>query len=433
MDSIKRKGLILILLITCCLGLKGQVVMNSGGNYNYQSDTTSIYSGKNVWNLSRIVNMIKWIEGNRRGRTDSVYMSKMNAICGELKFLRDSHVNYAVLDKQINLLNNKQENAWKEYYKRTSPYGIIRNEILSKKPDETDLLVLDGIKFLEEDEPVKAYQNFKNAIEKDSTRLNNYYFVIMVEMEINGDTVKALESINNVIKKSHGLAISHFNPFLLRAWIYGTRKQYIAAFQDLNQVLNKDPYNLDALLNRGNVKTELKDFAGSVSDYQQVLKCFQFKPFRVNMDSAMIFNGIGWNYYLSKDYKLCLEYAGKSLSLRPDDPYTLDTRGSGYYGLGEYEKCIDEMTKAIGIDPDLENSWYLRGMSNLKLNRKNKASADLSKAAGLGNVEAADAIKENCLLPSGTDVENQKQFSNKKIQDSRNRLRIDWYGIYYRL
>jgi len=433
MKSIKRKGVILILLITCCLGAKGQVVMSSGGNYNYKQDTTSIYSDKNVWNLSRIDNMIKWIKYSRLGCMDSAYMVKLNTIYKELKSYRENCVNYAVLDKQINLINSEIENAWKDFNQRTSTYELVRKEILSGKPDETDHLILDGIGFRDENKPDKAFQSFKKAIEKDSARLTNYYFLILAEIECNGDTAKALESLNKLINRSHGLNFQSFNPYLIRTWIYFTRKQFTAACEDLNKVLDKDPENQEALVNRGRIKTILKDFAGSVTDYQQVLKCLQFKPFRVDMDSAWIFNNIGWNYYLSKEYKLCEEYARKSLLLMPDDPYALDTRGSGYFGLGEYEKCIYEMTKAIGLEPDLANSWYLRGMSNLKLNRKNKASSDLSKAAGLGNVEAADAIKENSLLPSGTDVENQKQFPNKKIPINKNRLRIDWYGIYYRL
>lgn len=433
MKIIKRKGFILILLIPCSLGAMGQVVPNSGGNYNYQTDTTSIYSGKNIWNLSQIVNLIKWIEGNRRGCSDSVYMSKMNAICGELKSYRDNQVNYAVLDKQIAHIFGEIENAVKEYNQRSSPYGIIKNEILSGKQDDTDHLILDGIGFWDDNKPDKAYQCFKKAIENDSSRLNNYYFLIIAEIECTGDTVKALESINNVIKKSHGLTISHFNPFLLRAWIYGTRKQFMASCEDLNTILEKDPDNLNALLNRGYVKTQLKDFTGSITDYQHGLRCLQFKPLLVDVDSAIIYNSIGWNYYLSKENKFCIEYAGKSLLLRPNDPYTLDTRGSGFFGLGEYEKCIDDMTKAIALDPDLSNSWYLRGMSNLKLNRQNQACTDLSRAAGLGNAEAADAMKEKCLHSTNIDVENHKQFPMKKLPNNKKRLRINSYGIYYRL
>jgi len=282
------------------------------------------------------------------GCTDSLYVSQLDTLYRKLKTYHESRLNYALLDRQINLLNSQLEKAWNDSYQRSSPCGIIRKEILSKKPDETDQLILDGIKFSAENKQDKAYEYFKKAVEKEPARLNYYYFVIMDELEFVRDTVKALETINKVISTNKN--IFAYNPYSLRAWIYISQKQYSLACDELNHVLEKDTNNQQALFNRGHLKTEMKDFAGSVSDYQRLLKCLRLKPFRTVADSAMILNNIGWNYYLSKEYELCTEYAGKSLLLKPNDPFTLDTRGSGYFGLGEYEKCIDEMTKAIKLN-----------------------------------------------------------------------------------
>lgn len=397
--------------------------------YN-QQDTTSIYCGKHAWNLSRIVYMMKWIEGSRTGNTDSAYVSEIDTIYGELKVYCENNVNYALLDKQINRLNSKLEKAWKDNYQRSTPYGLLRKEILAKKPDETDQLMLDGIRFKEENKPDKAYQCFKEAVEKDSVRLNNYYFVIMGELEFSADTAKALDYLNKVIRMSNGKNGSIFQPNLLRASIYSSRKHYDLAYDELNRELEKDTNNRPALSFRAFIKQEMKDFGGSNSDYEQLLRLF--KPLPGSMDSAMIFNNMGWNYYFLKEYELCVEYADKSLLLRPDDSNTLDTKGSGYFGLGEYEKCIDSMTKAIGLNPYLENSWYLRGLSYLKLNRRDQANADLLKAAELGLVEADEAIKGLCLPTSDTGVENQRQFPNRKPTNRKNRVSIDPNRIFFR-
>lgn len=434
MISMKRNGFILIFLILCSLCAMGQLVRESGRSSWDHPDSTSMFCWKYSWNLSRIVNMMDWIEEYRIGCSDSVYASEIDAIYAELKTYRERPLNYALLDKQINLINIQLDKTCKESYQRSSPYGLVRKEILSKKkPDETDHLILDGIGFWDENKPDKAYQCFQKAIEKDSARLNYYYFVIMAEMVFTRDTAKALESLDKVISRSKGLNISTFNPYLTRAWIYTSRKQFIPACQDLNRVLEKDTDNQQALFTRGYIKTQLKDFTGSVSDYQKVLKYLQFKPFRVDGDSALIINNIGWNYYFLKEYKLCVQYACKSLQLKPDDPNTLDTRGSGYFGLGEYEKCIDDMTKGIRLKPEQANSWYLRGLSYLKLNKKDQACADLSKAAGLGVVEAEEAMKGLGISPANIKFENQRQFPNGKLSNSKNRVRVDANGIHFSL
>ncbi|HEY6914024.1 MAG TPA: hypothetical protein VI413_05050, partial [Paludibacter sp.] len=212
--------------------------------------------------------------------------------------------------------------------------------------------------------------------------------------------------------------------------VYAMRKQYQQSMDDLNLLIAKDTNDQVSLYNRAGLKEKMKDFAGSVSDYQHLLKSIRIKPSPIIVDTAEVLNSIGWTYYLSKQYKLCVEYADKSLLVRPDDSHTLDTKGSGYFGLGEYEKCIYDMTLAIGLDPDLANSWYLRGLSYQKLDLPERACADLSKAAGLGLVEADKAKKELC--PSSiAEVESQRQFPVGKPTNSKNSVGIDYNGIIY--
>ena len=420
-----------VVLILCSLNVRSQVVRTTGSPLYHQEDTTSMYSSKSAWNLSRIVNGMKWIENHRVGCPDSVYVSEIDQVYRNLKTYRDSRMNYALMDKQINQQNQKIDKAWKDMYQRTTPYGIIRKEILSGKPDATDSLILSGIAFNDENKQDKAYPCFKKAMEKEPARLKNYFFVIMDEMEYTRDTARAMEYINKAITLSNGKKISSFNPYESRSWIYFSRKQYNLAIDDLNHVLEKEPENQNARFNRAHVKQEMTDYVGSVSDFKEMLNYIHTKSFSMAIDSAVLLNNIGWNYYLKKDYKLCMEYACQSLLLRPDYPYALDTRGSGYYGLGEYEKCIDDMTKAIGSNPELGNSWYLRGMSYLKLNSQDRACADLTKAAALGVADAIEVLKGQCHPTTGTDVEKQKQFPAEKPSNNKNRFRIDGYGIYY--
>jgi len=426
----KKRELILILIITFSINSIAQVVRLSGSQMN-QPDTTSMFSGKYFWNLSRIGNMMEWIDNKRNGCPDSVYVSELNTVYNELKTLQESRLNFSMFDSQINRLNITVNDAWKNYYHRSSPFKLIQKEISSKKIDEIDQLVLDGIQFREENKLDSAYQNFKKAVEKDSTRLNYYFYLIIdTELELNNNTEKALEYVNKVINRKNKLISTAFDPYVMRVGIYINQKQFKLAYEDLNLLLEKDSNDLNSLYSRAFVKTKLNDFIGSISDYKILLKKYQYNPFRIYIDKAMINNNIGWNYYFLKQYELCIQYANKSLLLKPNNSNALDTRGSGYFGLCEYEKCIVDMTKAIGLNPNLANSYYIRGLSYFKLNKQNLAYADLSTASELGVLEADDAIKGLSLIKSNTEVENQKQFPNRKPTNSNNRVRIDPYGLH---
>ena len=411
----------------------GQLVRIQGQPMNCHPDTTSIYSAKYVWNLSRIVNMMKWIDRNRVGCPDSVSVSAFDAKYTELKLYRESRLNYALMDKQINLIGNTLDKEWADSYQRNSPYGLIKKEILLQKPDETDQLMLEGMKFRDEDRLDKAYMNFKKAIEKEPERLIYYYPLIMEEMELNLDTTKAIDYLNKVISLSSNKKITAYNPYSIRAWLYASRRNYIPAIEDLNKVIENDPKNQQELFYRANLKAEMKDFEGSVMDFQLLLKNIGLRPFRVNTDSATVLNSIGWTYFKSKDFNRCVEYANKSLLLNPDSPYTLDTKGSGYYGLCDYENCIDIMSKAIESDSDSANSWYLRGLSWLKLNRKDQACADISKAAELGLKEAVQSKKDLCPVFENNDIEEQRNFPIRKQLNNKNRFTINPYGMFYRI
>ncbi len=423
---------LLILFIFCSMSAVGQMVRIPGRPMNFQPDTTSIYSAKYAWNLARIASMMKWIGRNRPGCSDSILVKVLDSTYRELKLYSGSRLNYALMDKQINAAGIRLDKAWDESYQRNSPEGLIRKDILQRKPDEADQLVLNGIQLRDSDRHEKAYQNFRKAVEKEPLRLSYYHFLIMEELNYKRDTLQALDYLDRVIKLSKGKKISVFQPYLLRAWVYFNQEKYQIAIDDCNSELKQDTNNVLALHYRAYYKSEMKDFTGSIADYKQLLNKISLRSFAGAADSATVLNTIGWNYYMLKDFKLCVEYADKSLLLNPDNARSIDTRGSGYYGLGNYEKCIDDMTKAIGFEPELANSWYLRGLSWLKLDRKEQACADLTQAADLGYTEAIDSKKGLCPPPVNTEIEEQRKFPISK-STNKNRLGINPYRMFYRL
>lgn len=370
------------------------------------------------------------VDNNRNVCSDSIYVSELNTVYEKLKTFRDSRLNFSRLDDEIESFNTQLDKAWKDFYDRSSPFALIRKDILSKEPDDIDRLILHGLQLHENNKLDSAYQYFSEALKKDSARLNNYFLLIYAELTLNNNTEKALDYVDKVIDLDKNQRITAYNPYVIRANIFINQKKYKPAYDDINFLLEKDSNDLMSLFGRAYVKTKLNDYTGSISDYQALLKKYQCIPFRIYLDTSMIFNNIGWNYYLLKQYEQCVEYASKSLFLKQNFPNALATRGSGYYGLCEYDKCIVDMTKAIELAPDLDNAYYLRGLSYLKSNKPDLAYFDLSIALKLGVADAAEAMKGLSRPKINPEVENQRQLYRGKPTKSKSSFLIDPYGIH---
>ena len=77
--------------------------------------------------------------------------------------------------------------------------------------------------------------------------------------------IKSLEYLNMLIKAGHANA----DYYILRARCYAQTKLTNNALQDLNTVLNKQPQNISALLERGNVYYSIKQYPQACEDWKK--------------------------------------------------------------------------------------------------------------------------------------------------------------------
>jgi tetratricopeptide (TPR) repeat protein len=77
--------------------------------------------------------------------------------------------------------------------------------------------------------------------------------------------IKSLEYLNELIKAGH----SNADYYILRAKCYAQTKLTNNALQDLNNVLNKQPQNISALLERGNVYYSIKQYPQACEDWKK--------------------------------------------------------------------------------------------------------------------------------------------------------------------
>lgn len=428
--NIRAVGL-LALIVFYSIDLHGQYVRFDNRSLMGEQDTTSIFSGKYSSNLSRILYLTSWVEDNRSGCPDAVYFQRLDSIYNTLKSYTTKNVNYALLSRQIDELSYRASSAYKDYYERASPYGIMKQELALKKQDKIDSLLLEGIRLRENEQYESALELFNKVIDLDSTRLNNYYFAIDNVLSVSPDTAKVLYYLDKLVRINKENKKLNFSPSYAYMYFYFEKQQYAKALDYANNAIETGSDDYKAMLTKARIYKLLKDYPNSNSSFEEFLRCIQHQPFVSSFDSAFVYNNIAWNYYLMKEYKLCVEYADLSLKLNPNSSYTIDTRASGFYGLGEYQKCINETTKALRLSPEMENSWHLRGLSYKQLNMVDKACSDLSMAANLGVEAALEDMTDYCRKETVERTLNQYKFQESKSKKTNRGIVMDRFGYIY--
>ena len=64
------------------------------------------------------------------------------------------------------------------------------------------------------------------------------------------------------------------------------------------------------------------------------------------------------------------EHILKAVSMRPRDPYIVDSLGWAYYNLKEYDKAVKELERAVGLKPTDPIINDHLGDAYLKMDRK---------------------------------------------------------------
>ena len=121
----------------------------------------------------------------------------------------------------------------------------------------------------------------------------------------------------------------------------------------------------------------------ALSDYEHVI---QLDPSNAR---ALVNRGILLARY-KRDYALAIADLGRALELAPDDAEALMARGEAYGDSGDAPRALADLDRAIALRPLNSNTYLLRGIVNGRRGDQESAFADYDKAATLdpGNAEA---------------------------------------------
>lgn len=88
-------------------------------------------------------------------------------------------------------------------------------------------------------------------------------------------------------------------------------------------------------------------------------------------------------YYYSDLYEDAERIYDRILNLSPDDPLTLNNRGSAYEKLGKYDEALADFNRSLELRPDYPLTLYNRGTTYAKLKKYDEAIVDFSRALEL--------------------------------------------------
>jgi tetratricopeptide (TPR) repeat protein len=173
---------------------------------------------------------------------------------------------------------------------------------------------------------------------------------------------------------------SYFEVTLDRALRKYNASDYEGALEDLETTVSMNPRNRGQYNLRGLCRGALKDFEGSIEEYNKALEIdFEYTTALLNRGDSKA--NLGLTLAAFKDYI-------KATEIDPTIAYAWDCCGLQKQQLKEFEESIPYFTQAIELESENSNYYLSRGISKVSTGDLAGAKADLIIAASYGNSNA---------------------------------------------
>jgi tetratricopeptide (TPR) repeat protein len=127
---------------------------------------------------------------------------------------------------------------------------------------------------------------------------------------------------------------------------------------------------------KGKVHSDKGQFDRAIEDYNKVLE--------INPRDAVAYVNRGVAYYDKGQYDQAISDYNKAIEINPRDVYAYGNRGNVYYNKGQYDKAIADYNKVIEINPRDADAYYNRGIAHEAKSQYDKACSDWKQACELG-------------------------------------------------
>ncbi len=179
------------------------------------------------------------------------------------------------------------------------------------------------------------------------------------------------EAIANYTKAIE-LKPDYLNAYINRGIARDQLKLHADAISDYDTVIRLNPDDLIAHNNRGISKANLGRYDDAIKDYDKVIQIDdKFLAAYGNRGRAK--TALGQFSDALSDYNTVLR-------LRPDDIIVFYNRGDLYYKMKKYEDAISDFSKAILLKPGYIMAYYGRGLTKEAMERNIEAKLDFQSA-----------------------------------------------------
>lgn len=207
------------------------------------------------------------------------------------------------------------------------------------------------------------------------------------------------------------LLVSH-QAFLAEVAMKVQQGRYSEAFEDLNWLLQFEPNNVEALVQRALLQAKCHNYAAAVSDFALAMKLSPDDPV-LRLQRGQMRLTIGDAHGAIADLSDLL----KGGTVDPAQIYTL--RGQAHQQLNDLENAFKDFSNALGINPDNADCYKARGVVYEAMEDLEEAVANYRQAAKLyldqGNWTDHQALQHQIqsLLPK---IAAKKEEANRIIR-----------------
>ena len=186
-----------------------------------------------------------------------------------------------------------------------------------------------------------------------------------------GDPVKALDELNEILKKFPDLQA----PLLLRGDCFRDIHNFNFAIEEYTQFLRFQPQDVPALLRRAQAYLEARKFSAAHADLDEIIK--------LDDTLAELFLVRSKVYREEGNLQDALTACRRSVRLDNRQAEVFAVQASIYQRLGEYANAIEEFSRSIELaeDPAEQGQYYyLRGNCYYEIDEFDKARSDFKKS-----------------------------------------------------
>ena len=125
------------------------------------------------------------------------------------------------------------------------------------------------------------------------------------------------------------------------------------AIEAYSHVIEINPRDVDAYINRGTAYQDKNNFDLAIQDFTTAT---QLKP-----DYAIVYYNFGVIYGKKGEFDKAIDNYNKAIELNPNYVVAYSNRGNAYANKGDAENAMQDYNKAIKLNPCLAKVYYSRG------------------------------------------------------------------------